>query len=405
MRNLRRKIIAFPGMAPAAALGLGALLLSWAGCAGSGEDAPARPPGVKPPACVIDIDKTITDPASRGRTAKKAPMANAQAVLARVASRGIAVFYLSRRPIGRLETTKWWLERHGFPPGAGLYLCDRDEDRVPFKIRIIQELQKDYTFLFGVGDQPTDAESYTICGIPSLHIETASDWLAADRRIQEIFAAANAGRSAGRGPGDAEFADSGRNPYFNLHPGCQTVLESGARRLTVTVLDETRDFAGIPARAVEEREEADGRVTKLARSYYTIGVDTSDVFSLLPRAGTGSGEEVASSPAAGSIFDRPFYANLFLPGRPRRGMRYFREATPGTARGRVEILGLSVRETAVTPDGTFTGCLKIRERSEETGQRDEILTFAPGIGLVRKDDLLLARRRRATGAETPLPLN
>ena len=404
MRNLRRKIIAFPGIAPAAALCLGALLLSPAGGSGSGEDTPARPPSAQPPACVIDIDKTITDPASRGRTAKKAPMANAQAVLSRVASRGIAVFYLSRRPIGRLEKTKWWLERHGFPPGAGLYLCDRDEDKVPFKIRILQELQKDYTLLFGVGDQPTDAESYTICGIPSLRIERAADWLAADRRIQEIVAAANAGRSAGRGPGDAEFADAGRNPYFNLEPGGQTVLEGGGGRLTVTVLDETRDFAGIPARAVEERKEADGRVARTARSYYTINVDTKDVFSLLPRTETGSGEEVAVSPAAGSIPDRPFYASLFLPGRPRRGMRYFRGESPGEAGGRVEILGLSLSETAVTPGGTFTACLMIRERPQAAGGKDEILTFAPGIGLVRKDDLLLARGRRPSGPETPLPI-
>lgn len=396
MRDRRRKFIAFPGMSPVAALCLGALLLSPAGCSGSGEEAPARPPRAKPPACVIDIDKTITDPAFRRKMAKKVPMANAPAVLSRVASRGIAVFYLSRRPVGRLEATKWWLAQHGFPPGAGLYLCDRNEDRVPFKIRIIQELQENYTFLFGVGDQPTDAESYGICGIPYLHIETAADWLDAERRIEEIVAAASAGRPAGRGPGEAEFAAEGRNPYFNLEPGSQTVLEGGGGKLTITVLDETGDFAGIPARAVEEREEADGRISRTARSYYTICADTNDVFTLGPKTNAG--------PGGAAIPDRSLHASLFLPGQPRRGMRYFREEPSGTAGEPVEIRGLSMGETVVTPAGAFTGCLIIRRRPQPDGGRDEILAFAPGIGLVRKDDLLLVRRPGPSGAPPPRSL-
>ena len=51
-----------------------------------------------------------------------------------------------------------------------------------------------------------------------------------------------------------ELVSAGRNPYFVLEPGYRLVLEGGDRRLTITVLSETRTVDGIESRIVEERD-------------------------------------------------------------------------------------------------------------------------------------------------------
>ena len=94
-------------------------------------------------------------------------------------------------------------------------------------------------------------------------------------------------------------ADSGEGRYFVMRPGYQTVLASeptvsgGLRRLfgrlvpraisgrtvlTITVLDETKEVAGVLTRVVEEREEDDGQLHEIARNYYAIDPPTGDAF-------------------------------------------------------------------------------------------------------------------------------
>lgn len=157
-------------------------------------------PSGKPLACVVDIDRTINDPntSHHRKIRNQDPMANAQPVLQKLASRGIAIFYVSHRRISYLAETKKWMARYEFPPGAGLYLCDRDESKFQFKTRIIQMLQKDYDILFGLGDRGSDMKSYSACGIIALRVASPSAWLVADQRIQEIVDAASKGISSGR---------------------------------------------------------------------------------------------------------------------------------------------------------------------------------------------------------------
>lgn len=48
---------------------------------------------------------------------------------------------------------------------------------------------------------------------------------------------------------------TGKSKYFILEPGFQIVLASEDEKMTITVLDETKEINGILTRVVEEKEE------------------------------------------------------------------------------------------------------------------------------------------------------
>ncbi len=80
-------------------------------------------------------------------------------------------------------------------------------------------------------------------------------------------------------------------------------------------------------------------------------------------------------------------AGLFMPGTPRVSMRYYQEIAPGIAMDRAEIVSLT--ETCKTPAGTFAKCMKVKEGSEVEPTVTDNNDHAPGIGLVKDEDLRL----------------
>lgn len=48
-------------------------------------------------------------------------------------------------------------------------------------------------------------------------------------------------------------------------------------------------------------------------------------------------------------------------------------------------------ETCKTPAGTFSGCMKVKEGSALKAFESEYKYYAPGIGLVRDEDLRLVK--------------
>lgn len=207
-------------------------------------------------------------------------------------------------------------------------------------------------------------------------------------------AAAHAQVKARNSPWQEEFGISqcqllttGRNDYFVLEPGFRLVLQGDDTKLEITVLDETRMVDGIVTRVVEEREWKDGKLYEVSRNYFALCEQTRDVFYF--------GEDVDfyrdgkvvkhdGSWLAGQNGNRP---GLMMAGTPKLKMKYYQEIAPGVAMDRAEIVSLD--ETCKTPAGTFAKCLKVREGSAiEIGAR-EYKYYAPGIGLVRDEDLRL----------------
>ena len=75
-----------------------------------------------------------------------------------------------------------------------------------------------------------------------------------------------------------------------------------------------------------------------------------------------------------------------MPGTILLGARYYQEIAP-TALDRAEILSTDV--TLKTPAGTFKNCLRTEETSGLDPGETCYKTYAPGIGLIQDEDLLL----------------
>lgn len=186
-----------------------------------------------------------------------------------------------------------------------------------------------------------------------------------------------------------KLATTGRNPYFVLEPGFRLELEGGGDRLWITVLDETKEIAGVTTRVVEEREWKKGALYEVARNYFAICPDTLDVFYFGEDVDFYKDGKVVKNDGtwhAGVKGNRP---GLMMPGVPKPRMKYYQELAPGVAMDRAEIVSLS--ETCKVPAGTFSNCLKVKETSALDRFASEHKYYAPGIGLVRDEDLRLIK--------------
>ncbi len=182
---------------------------------------------------------------------------------------------------------------------------------------------------------------------------------------------------------------TGQGSYFVLEPGFQLFLESDDTKLQITVLNETKNVDGINTRVVEEKEWVDGELYEISRNYFAMCEDSKDVFYF--------GEDVDfyekgvvvkhdGSWLAGMNGNK---AGLMMPGTPQEGMRYYQEIAPGEAMDRAEIISLDKK--CETPAGTFSKCLKVKEGSAIELAAKEYKYHAPGIGLIRDEDLKLVK--------------
>jgi hypothetical protein len=182
---------------------------------------------------------------------------------------------------------------------------------------------------------------------------------------------------------------TGRNRYFVLEPGFQLVLEGKTEKVAITVLDETAEIAGVTTRVVEEREWKNGELEEVSRNFFAICTETQDVFYFgedVDIYRDGKVVQHSGEWRAGKGRAKP---GMIMPGRPSVGLAYYLEVAPGAAMDRAEIV--SLEETLETPAGTFTSCLKTNETTPLNPSENEYKTYAPGIGLIQDERLLLTR--------------
>lgn len=183
------------------------------------------------------------------------------------------------------------------------------------------------------------------------------------------------------------FASTGRNRYFKLEPGFQLILQdSNGGRLVITVLNETKRINNVETRVVEENESENGKTVEISRNFFAVCKNTNSIFYFgedvdIYSNGTITGHE-------GSwIAEGKNRAGIAMPGIALVGSRYFQEIAPGVAMDRAEIV--SIDETIKTPAGTFTDCLKTEESNALKPKEREFKYYAPGIGLIRDEDMVL----------------
>lgn len=182
---------------------------------------------------------------------------------------------------------------------------------------------------------------------------------------------------------------TGRNEYFILEPGFQLVLEGGGEKLQITVLDETKTVDGVITRVVEEREWEKGRLHEVSRNYFAICEQTKDVFYFGEDVDFYKDGKVVKHDGSWLAGKNGAKAGLMMPGTPKVKMKYYQEIAPGVAMDRAEIVSLN--ETCKTPAGTFSRCMKVKEGSALARFETEYKYHAPGIGLVRDEDLRLIK--------------
>jgi len=178
----------------------------------------------------------------------------------------------------------------------------------------------------------------------------------------------------------------GKNRYFSLQPGHRIVLQNAHEKAVITVLNETRTVAGVETRIVEEREEVDGKLKEVSRNYFAICKEHGDVFYFGEEVDDYEDGKIVGHSGGWRADDKDAKVGMIMPGTILLGARYYQEIAPG-ALDRAEIIDDTM--TMKTPAGTFERCLRVEETSEtEPGER-EYKTYAPGVGLIQDEDLLL----------------
>ncbi|MGA6992848.1 MAG: hypothetical protein WBX50_03030 [Candidatus Deferrimicrobiaceae bacterium] len=166
-------------------------------------------------------------------------------------------------------------------------------------------------------------------------------------------------------------------------------MEGGDTKLQITVLEETKMVDGVATRVVEEKEWKDGELYEIAMNYFALCEQTKDVFYFGEDVDFYENGKVVKhdgSWLAGKDGNR---AGLLMPGTPKLKMKFYQEIAPDVAMDRAEIVSLD--ETCETPAGTFSGCMKVKEGSAIELFAKEYKYHAPGIGLVRDEDLQLIK--------------
>jgi hypothetical protein len=190
---------------------------------------------------------------------------------------------------------------------------------------------------------------------------------------------------------DSTFDPTGRNTFFVLEPGYRLVLEGEsdgtAERVEIAVLNETVVIAGRELRVVQEREEEEGVLVEVTRSYLGRCRETGSVFCGGQDVEKYENGAVVSREGSWRAFRDGARGGLVMPGLPILGSRYYQEYVPGVSLDRAEIVNLGA--VADVPAGRFERCLRTRETSPLEPGEETFKTYAPGVGLVEDGHLKL----------------
>lgn len=184
---------------------------------------------------------------------------------------------------------------------------------------------------------------------------------------------------------------TGNHPYFPLEPGTVRIYRDNEETLTITVLHETRVVDNVTTRIIEEREETSMGLKEISRNFFASDPATGDLYYFGEEVDiykNGSIDNHGGAWLSGSSGAR---FGLMMPGKILVGDRFYQEVAPGIAMDRCEIV--STDERLVTPAGVFEHCVHIKETTpleKDIGHK----WYAPGVGLVKDGDMVLAQPPR-----------
>jgi len=194
------------------------------------------------------------------------------------------------------------------------------------------------------------------------------------------------------GQENCTFSSVGRNRFFSLEPGYQLVLESSSEKVVITVLEQTKKIGNVETRVIEEREEKNGKLAEVSSNFFAICKEHGDVFYFGEEVDDYKDGKIVAHSGAWRADEANSKAGIIMPGTILLGARHYQEIAPN-AMDRAEIISDDV--TMETPAGIFKNCIRVEETTGLDPDEKCYKTYAPGVGLIQDEDLLLTRYTKA----------
>lgn len=197
---------------------------------------------------------------------------------------------------------------------------------------------------------------------------------------------------------NCDLSPSGANDYFILEPGYQLILEGQEDgeeiQLKITVLDETKTVNGTEAGIVEEIETEGEEVVEISRNWFVVCKPSNDIFYLGEEVDIYEDGKIVDHEGAWEAGVNDARHGLIMSGTPEIGMKYYQEIAPGVAEDRAEIVALD--KALDTPVGKFEKVLETEETNALKPDEKESKFYAPGIGLIQEESLMLVKHGNVT---------
>ena len=187
----------------------------------------------------------------------------------------------------------------------------------------------------------------------------------------------------------AALSASGNNSHCPVEPGRVLKLAHGNDRLTVSILPGTKTVDGVKVAVLEEREEKDGQLIEISHNYLATDPATGDVYYFGEDVDNYKDGKIINHDSAWLAGEKGARFGLFMPGKPKKGDRFYQEIAPKVALDRIEIV--SADETVKTPAGTFQHCVHFRETTPLESDVSHKY-YAPGIGMIKDDEFELTQK-------------
>jgi hypothetical protein len=150
--------------------------------------------------------------------------------------------------------------------------------------------------------------------------------------------------------------------------------------VTQRVLKKTSRVAGVPVAVVDVKEYENGELVEHTLDYYTQRRDGAVLYMGERVDDFKDGKLVGHSGEwlAGKDGAKP---GLFMPARPKVGLKFEQERAPGVAEDRSSVVAVGRKVT--TPAGSFSDCIKTRDVAP-LDNKVEFKFYCRGVGLVRE---------------------
>src|ERR1700704_5471985 len=182
------------------------------------------------------------------------------------------------------------------------------------------------------------------------------------------------------------------NPYLPLANLKQDILEGTEKghplRVERIVKPGSKTFSingqDVEALIVEDRESINGQLEEVTLDYFAQD-DDGTVYYLGEDVDNYKDGKVVAHEGAWLYGVNTKELGVIMPSHPRVGQKFRPEDVPGITRE--DDVVVSTSEKVSVPAGKFNNCIKVKASLSEG--ETEYKWFAPGVGAVKEEDLLL----------------